>query len=73
MNTSFEFAGFFIGVIGAIWLKVSMDLLRREESKQEMKRVPAVEDHPAVTAFIKGLSLILVGFGMETFARLFLH
>ena len=72
MNGSFEFAGFVIGVIGAICLKASMNLLNQEREQPDAKKLLPGEESPAVAAFIKGLSLILIGLGIETFARLFL-
>ena len=30
-------------------------------------------ENPALTAFIRGLSLVLIGLGIETYARLFLN
>jgi hypothetical protein len=71
MTGSFELAGFVIGIIGAIWLKVSMNFLKQEQDQPETKKVRPGEESPAVAAFIKGLSLILTGLGLETFARLF--
>ena len=71
MTGSFELAGFVIGIIGAIWLKVSLNFLQ-EQGQLEAKKLLPREESPAVVAFIKGLSLILTGLGMETFARLFL-
>lgn len=35
----FEFAGFIIGIIGAIWMKNSMNLLNQEESKPKIERL----------------------------------
>lgn len=72
MSASFEFAGFIIDIIGAIWLKASMNLLKQERDQPEMKKLLPGEESPAATGFIKGLSLILVGLGMETLARIFL-
>jgi len=72
MNASFELAGFVVGIIGAIWLKISMNFLKQERDQPETKKLLPGEESPAVTAFIEGLSLILIGLGMETFARLFL-
>jgi hypothetical protein len=72
MTGTLELAGFVIGIIGAIWLKVSMNFLKQERDQPETKKLLPGEESPAVVAFIKGLSLILTGLGMETFARLFL-
>jgi hypothetical protein len=70
MNASFEFAGFILGIFGAIWLKASMNL---SEGRKRQQKLPRGEEDPAVAAFIKGFSLILLGFGIETLARLFLN
>lgn len=68
-----EFAGFIIGVIGAIWLKISVNLMNREKENPEIEKLRPRFENPAVEAFIRGLSLILIGLGVETFARLFLN
>ncbi|MFQ5683187.1 MAG: hypothetical protein ACE5HC_07935 [Candidatus Binatia bacterium] len=70
---SFEVAGFLVGVVGAIWLKISMNLTKLEKEKSEIERMHPRLENPALEAFIKGISLILIGFGVETFARLFLR
>ncbi|MFQ5902488.1 MAG: hypothetical protein ACE5JO_02245 [Candidatus Binatia bacterium] len=70
---NFEFAGFIIGVVGAIWLKVSMRLFNQEREKPEIEKLRPRLENPALEAFIRGLSLVLIGLGMETFARLFLN
>lgn len=67
-----EFAGFIIGIIGAIWMKASSHLLMEERNKPKIEGLAPRPENPALGAFIKGLSLILMGLGMETFARLFL-
>lgn len=68
-----EFVGFFIGIIGAVWMKASMHLLNREKNKPERERLYPNRESPAVGAFIKGIGLILIGLGLETASRLFLH
>jgi hypothetical protein len=68
-----EFAGFVIGVIGALWMKASMHLLKEERDKPEIEGLAPRRESPALGAFMKGLSLILIGLGMETMARLFLR
>jgi len=68
-----EVIGFIVGVIGAIWMKVSMRLLDREREQPEIKRLRPGLESPALRAFIQALSLILLGLGIETFARLFLN
>jgi len=68
-----EGLGFFIGVIGAIWLKSSINLMRERKEQPELKMIGREPEDPALKAFIRGLSLILLGLGLETYARLFLH
>ena len=68
-----EFAGFVIGMIGAIWMKASMHLFNEERDKPRIEGLAPRQESPALGAFLKGLSLILIGLGMETLARLFLH
>ena len=68
-----EGLGFVIGVIGAIWLKSSINLMREQKEQPELKMIGREPDDPALKAFIRGLSLILLGLGLETYARLFLH
>ncbi|HEX2261267.1 MAG TPA: hypothetical protein VHJ56_06510 [Candidatus Binatia bacterium] len=66
-----EGLGFMIGLIGAIWMKSSMNLSRRHEDQPELKMIGREMENPALKAFIRGLSLVLVGLGIETYARLF--
>jgi hypothetical protein len=66
-----EGLGFIIGLIGAIWMKSSMNLFRRHEEQPELKMIGREMENPALKAFIRGLSLVLVGLGIETYARLF--
>ena len=68
-----EGLGFVIGVIGAIWLKSSMNLMREQKEQPELKMIGREPEDPALRAFIRGLSLILLGLGLETYARLFLN
>jgi len=68
-----EGLGFVIGVIGAIWLKSSINLMREQKEQPELKMIGREPEDPALKAFIRGLSLILLGLGLETYARLFLH
>ena len=70
---NFEFVGFFIGIVGAIWLKVSMRLMENEQNMSEIEKLHPRIESPAVEAFIKGMSLILIGLGVEAFVRLFLN
>ena len=66
-----EGLGFMIGLVGAIWMKSSMNLFRRHEEQPELKMIGREMENPALKAFIRGLSLVLVGLGIETYARLF--
>ena len=68
-----EGLGFVIGVIGAIWLKSSMNLMREQKEQPELKMIGREPEDPALKAFIRGLSLILLGLGLETYARRFLN
>jgi hypothetical protein len=68
-----EGLGFVIGVIGAIWLKSSMNLMREQKEQPELKMIGREPEDPALKAFMRGLTLILLGLGLETYARLFLN
>ena len=68
-----EGIGFVIGLIGAIWMKSSINLMREGREQPELKMIGREPENPALKAFIRGLSLILVGLALETYARLFLH
>jgi hypothetical protein len=68
-----EGLGFAIGVIGAIWLKSSMNLMREQKEQPELKMIGREPEDPALKAFMRGLTLILLGLGLETYARLFLN
>jgi hypothetical protein len=68
-----EATGFIIGLIGAIWMKSAMNLVRRYEEQPELKIIGRETENTALKAFIRGLSLVLVGLGIETYARLFLN
>jgi hypothetical protein len=68
-----EGIGFIIGLIGAIWMKSSVNLMRERREQPELKMIGREPENPALKAFIRGLSLILLGFGLETYARLFLN
>jgi len=67
-----EGLGFVIGLIGAIWMKSSMNLMRNTKDQPELKIIAREPDNPAFKAFIRGLSLMLLGLGVESYARLFL-
>ena len=68
-----EGLGFVIGIVGAIWMKSSMNLMREQKEQPELKMIGREMENPALKAFIRGLSLILLGLGLETYARLFLN
>jgi hypothetical protein len=68
-----EGTGFIIGLIGAVWMKSSMNLIKSYKSQPELKMIGREAENPALTVFIRGLSLVLVGLGIETYARLFLN
>ena len=68
-----EGLGFIIGLIGAIWMKSSMNMIREYREQPELKIIGRETENPALKAFIRGLSLVLSGLGIETYARLFLN
>jgi hypothetical protein len=68
-----EGVGFIVGLIGAIWMKSSMNLMRTYETQPELKMIGREIENPALRAFIRGVSLVLAGLGIETYARLFLN
>jgi hypothetical protein len=68
-----ESIGFIIGLIGAIWMKSSINLMHEGREQPELKMIGREPEDPALKAFIRGLSLILLGLGLETYARLFLN
>ncbi len=68
-----EGVGFIIGLIGAIWMKSSMNLIGQYKEQPELKMIGREIENPALKAFIRGLSLVLAGLGIETYARLFLN
>jgi len=68
-----EGSGFVIGLIGAIWMKASMTLMRQHRDQPEFKMIGREPENPALRAFLRGLALVLLGLGIETYARLFLN
>jgi hypothetical protein len=66
-----EGAGFVIGLIGAVWMKVSMHLMYKQKDQPEFRLIGREPENPALKAFLRGLSLILLGLGIETYARVF--
>ena len=70
-----ETFGFLIGLLCAIWMKSSLNLMRGKSEPQQIALLRAIgrePEEPALEAFIRGLALVLVGLGVETYARLFL-
>ena len=68
-----EGVGFVIGLVGAVWLKSSLNLMRGYKEPAELKMIGREAENPALKAFMRGLLLVLVGLGVETYARLFLR
>jgi hypothetical protein len=68
-----EGLGFVVGIIGAIWMKSSINMMREGRKQPELKMIGREPENPAIKAFIRGLSLILLGLVLETYARLFLN
>jgi hypothetical protein len=68
-----EGAGFVIGLIGAIWMKSSMNLMREYKEQPVLKMIGRDAENPALKMFVRGLGLVLLGLGIETYARLFLN
>jgi hypothetical protein len=68
-----EGIGFLIGMAGAVWMKISMNLMRNHKEQPELKMIGREAENPAFKAFMHGLFLVLLGLGVETYARLFLH
>jgi hypothetical protein len=67
-----EGAGFIIGLIGAVWMKSSMNLIKEYKDQAELRMIGREPENPALKAFLRGLFLVLLGLGIETYARLFL-
>jgi ABC-type lipoprotein release transport system permease subunit len=70
-----ETCGFVIGLVGAIWMKSSLNLMQRQREQQQiavLRTMGREPEEPALKAFLRGLALVLVGLGVETYARLFL-
>jgi len=66
-----EGAGFVIGLIGAIWMKSSMNLMREPREEPVLKSIGRQPEKPALRAFIRGIALVTLGLAIETCARLF--
>jgi hypothetical protein len=70
---NFELAGFVIGIFGAMLMKVSINLLRQEKENAELLKLLPPRESVAVTTFLNGLSLVLLGLGLEPYWRLFYY
>ncbi|HWP57678.1 MAG TPA: hypothetical protein VNL14_07315 [Candidatus Acidoferrales bacterium] len=68
-----EGIGFVLGIIGALWMKSALGLLERERRGGGGQLRAPKSESAALKAFLRGIALILAGFGCETFARLFLN
>ena len=66
-----EGLGFLIGLIGAVILKSSMNSMNQRPSFSLEKSLGREPENPALKMFLRGLTLVLVGLGLETYARLF--
>ncbi|MGH7826919.1 MAG: hypothetical protein ACREQ7_17325 [Candidatus Binatia bacterium] len=67
-----ELLGFATGIIGAIWMKAAVGLMNQQRPHPELEKSLGREaENPALKAFLRGLVLLLVGLGLETYARLF--
>jgi hypothetical protein len=67
-----ELIGFVSGILGAIWLKAAVGLMNDQRLASELEKSLAREpENRALKAFLRGLSLVLIGLGLETYARLF--
>jgi hypothetical protein len=54
-------------------MKSSMNMTRDAGVQPELKMIGREPEDPALKAFLRGLSLVLLGLGLETYARLFFH
>jgi hypothetical protein len=67
-----ELLGFITGVLGAIWMKAALGLMHERRINLELEKSLGREtENPALQAFLRGLTLVLIGLGLETYARLF--
>jgi len=67
-----EGVGFIIGLIGAVILKSSMRRVNQQPFDAALARsMESDPENPALKLFLRGLSLVLIGLGVETVARLF--
>ena len=50
-----------------------MNLMREQKDQPELKMIGREPESPALKAFLRGLSLVLLGLGIETYSRLFMN
>lgn len=50
-----------------------MHELHKPREQPELKTIGREPEDPALKAFLRGLALVLLGLGIETYARLFLN
>jgi hypothetical protein len=50
-----------------------MCLMKEYRQQPELRMIGRETENPALKALVRGLSLVLTGLGIETFARLFLN
>jgi hypothetical protein len=66
-----ETIGFVIGLIGAVVLKSSMNFINEPSAHRQLAQSMGREpENPALKLFVRGLILVLIGLGLETYARL---
>ena len=66
-----EGAGFVIGLIGAIWMKSSMNLTRKYQEQPELKMIGREAENPALRPSYEVSPWCSPDLGYETYARLF--
>ena len=67
-----EGVGFVIGLIGAVVLKSSMNLMNEPSIHPGIKQsIEREQENPALKAFLRGLTLVLIGLELETYTQLF--
>jgi hypothetical protein len=54
-------------------MKVSINMLRQEKENAELLKLLPPRESVAVTTFLKGLSLVLLGLGLEPYWRRFYY
>jgi hypothetical protein len=71
-----ETVGFVIGLVGAICLKSSLNIMRGQRVEHQLallKTIGREPEEPAMKAFLRGVVLVVLGLGVETYARLFVN